>query len=154
MMLGYLRAEDNIGAFDEAGFFLTGDIGRIIDGSYLVITGRKKDLIIRLGENLSPKEIEDALHTHPLIEAAAVVGMPDPVTGERICAFIVTRGGVDVSLRELDEFLLAAGLSRRKVPEHVVLIDALPVSLQGKVLKQVLRERAAEIAKQKASAAD
>lgn len=154
MMLGYLRPEDNDGAFDDDGYFMTGDIGRIVDGKYLVITGRKKDLIIRLGENLSPKEIEDALHTHPAIEAAAVVGMPDPKTGERVCAFIVTRGGAEVSLRELDEYLLAAGLSRRKVPEHLVLIEALPISLQGKVLKQELRERAAEIAGQNSASAD
>ena len=147
MMLGYLRAEDNDGVFDKDGYFLTGDIGRIVDGDYLTITGRKKDLIIRLGENLSPKEIEDALHTHQQIEAAAVVGMPDAVTGERVCAFIVTRGQVNLSLQDLDDFLLAAGLSRRKAPEHLILVDALPVSLQGKVMKQDLRKRAAEIAK-------
>lgn len=154
MMLGYLRSEDNVGAFDEDGYFMTGDIGRIVDDDYLVITGRKKDLIIRLGENLSPKEIEDALHSHPAIEAAAVVGMPDPKTGERVCAFIVTNGGVDVSLQELDTYLLAAGLSRRKVPEHLVFVKELPISLQGKVLKQELRERAAEIAGQSSASAD
>lgn len=142
MMLGYLREADNLDAFDSSGFFRTGDIGRFVNEDYLLITGRKKDLIIRQGENLSPKEIEDALHAHPGVAAAAVVGMPSAKTGECVCAFVVAHCGATVTLSELDTFLTDAGLSRRKVPERLVIVDALPISPQGKVLKQVLRERA------------
>lgn len=147
MMLGYLRLEDNADAFDADGYFLTGDLGRLVDDDYLVITGRKKDLIIRSGENLSPKEIEDVLHTHPAIVEAACVGMPHPRTGECVCAFVVTQAGQTITLADLDQFLRAAGLSRQKVPEHLELVDALPLSLQGKVQKVDLRRRAAEIAR-------
>lgn len=146
MMLGYLRAEDNLDAFDEDGFFRTGDIGRFVHGDYLLITGRKKDLIIRQGENLSPKEIEDALHSHPDISAVAVVGMPSVKTGECVCAFVVARGGAALTVSDLDRFLTEAGMSRRKVPEHLVIVDELPISPQGKVLKQRLREHAARLA--------
>lgn len=146
MMLGYLRLEDNDGAFDRDGYFLTGDLGRIVDGEYLLITGRKKDLIIRSGENLSPKEIEDVLHTHPAVAAAAVVGMPSARTGEQVCAFLVLRDGRGLDLAEIDRFLCAAGLSRQKVPEHLEIVDALPMSMQGKVLKADLRRTATVIA--------
>lgn len=144
MMLGYLRAEDNEGAFDADGYFLTGDLGRVVDGAYLVITGRKKDLIIRLGENLSPKEIEDVLHTHPAVAVAAVVGMPDRRTGECVCAFLQLHPGQSLDLPEIDRWLTQAGLSRQKVPEHLEFVEAMPMSLQGKVLKTELRRLAAE----------
>jgi non-ribosomal peptide synthetase component E (peptide arylation enzyme) len=147
MMLGYLRLEDNAGAFDRDGFFMTGDLGRIVDGEYILITGRKKDLIIRSGENLSPKEIEDFLHTHPAIALAAVVGMPHRRSGECVCAFIVLNPGLTVDLPEIDRFLTTAGLSRQKVPEHLEFVEALPTSIQGKVLKNDLRKLAAEKAK-------
>jgi acyl-CoA synthetase (AMP-forming)/AMP-acid ligase II len=149
MMLGYLRPEDNIGAFDDEGYFRTGDLGRIVDGEYLLITGRKKDLIIRAGENLSPKEIEDMLHKHPAIEIAAVVGMPHPRTGEAVCAFLVLAEGSAIDLPEIDRFLTAAGLSRQKVPEHIEIVETLPTSVQGKIMKNELRQLAIAIAKGK-----
>ncbi|TAL03187.1 MAG: cyclohexanecarboxylate-CoA ligase [Rhodospirillaceae bacterium] len=145
MMLGYLRMEDNDGAFDADGYFRTGDLGRIVDNEYILITGRKKDLIIRSGENLSPKEIEDVLHTHPAVSSAAVVGMPHPRSGECVCAFLVVCEGHSIDLLEIDRFLCNAGLSRQKVPEHVEIVESLPTSVQGKVLKAELRKIAAKI---------
>ena len=142
MMLGYLRPEDNDDAFDDDGFFRTGDLGRVVDGQYLLITGRKKDLIIRNGENLSPKEIEDALFTHPGIDNVAVVGMPSAKTGEAVCAFIVPRPGHAFDLAEVTRHLVTFGLARQKIPERVVVIDSLPISPQGKILKKDLRVRA------------
>lgn len=129
-MLGYLRSEDNVDAFDADGYFRTGDLGRIADENYLVITGRKKDLIIRLGENLSPKEIEDALYTHPAIAVAAVVGMPNRRTGEAVCAFVVLHEGKTIDLPGIDRHLTALGLSRRKVPEWLEILPQMPVSPQ------------------------
>ena len=146
MMLGYLRAEDNDGAFDDDGFFRTGDLGRVIDGQYLLITGRKKDLIIRNGENLSPKEIEDALFTHPGIDNVAVVGMPSEKTGEAVCAFIIPRPGHVFDVAEVTRHLVAFGLAKQKIPERVVVVDTLPISPQGKILKKELREIAKALA--------
>jgi len=142
MMLGYLRSEDNVGAFDEEGFFRTGDLGRIVDGRYLVITGRKKDLIIRNGENLSPKEIEDAIFTHPGIDNVAVVGMPSEKTGEAVCAFVIAKSGSTIDLREVSRHLISVGLAKQKIPERLEIVEELPISPQGKILKTVLRDRA------------
>lgn len=142
MMLGYLRLEDNDNAFDEEGFFRTGDLGRVVDDRYLLITGRKKDLIIRNGENLSPKEIEDALFTHAGIDNVAVVGMPSERTGEAVCAFIVPREGYSLDLAEVSRHLISFGLAKQKIPERIVMVDELPISPQGKILKAELREAA------------
>ena len=90
MLVGYLHAEDEAESFDEDGYFRTGDLGRW-DGDALVVTGRAKDIIIRNGENISPKEVEDILIGHPAIAEVAVVGLPDARTGERACAVIVAR---------------------------------------------------------------
>ena len=89
MLVGYLHPEDETESFDEDGFFRTGDLGRWLDDEYLVVTGRAKDIIIRNGENISPKEVEDILIGHPSIAEVAVVGVPDERTGERACAVIV-----------------------------------------------------------------
>ena len=78
-------------AFDAEGYFRTGDLGRWVDDKYLVVTGRAKDIIIRNGENISPKEVEDLLIGHPQIAEIAIVGLPDPRTGERACAVIVPK---------------------------------------------------------------
>src|SRR5690606_33290785 len=91
MLVGYLRVEDEADAFDDDGYFRTGDLARLVDGRYLVVTGRAKDIIIRNGENIAPKEVEDLLVGHPQIAEIAIVGLPDPRTGERACAVIVPR---------------------------------------------------------------
>jgi acyl-CoA synthetase (AMP-forming)/AMP-acid ligase II len=142
---GYVHPKDNEGSFDEAGFFRMGDLGRRVQGSYLIITGRKKDIIIRSGENISPKEVEDVLFNHPAVLDVAVVAMPSTATGEKGCAFIIPREGSSIDLPEIRRFLEAAGLARQKFPEHIVLVDDLPRVSSGKVRKDVLRQRAREI---------
>lgn len=139
MLIGYLHPEDEAGAFDEEGYFCTGDLGRWIGGDHLVITGRAKDIIIRNGENISAKEVEDLLAGHPDILDVAVVGVPDAKTGERACAVIVPKLGAEPSLEDLRDFLDAQRLARFKYPEKVVLVDTLPRNDAGKVLKEQLR---------------
>jgi len=145
-LVGYLHPEDNDGAFDEDGYFRMGDLGRRVHGRYLVITGRKKDIIIRSGENLSPKEIEDVLATHAAVADVAIVAMPSRETGEKGCAFVVLRPGQTIDLVEIRRFLERAGLARQKFPEHLVIVDELPRVPSGKVSKDVLRARAKAIA--------
>ena len=139
MFVGYLHAEDEAGTFDEAGFYRTGDQGELVDESYLLVTGRIKDLIIRNGENISPKEIEDLLGTHHAIADIAIVGIPDPRTGERAVAVIVARDGTAPDVAALAEFLAGFGVARFKYPEAVALWPALPRNDAGKVLKQQIR---------------
>lgn len=139
MALGYAREEDNDGAYDEDGFFRMGDIGRLVDGDHLVCTGRKKDLIIRAGENISAKEIEDVLYRSPKVAEAAVVSMPSRRTNEAICAFIVPRDGSTIDLDEVAALVRDAGLARQKTPEHVALVGELPKTPSGKVRKDQLR---------------
>ncbi|MFC4595765.1 AMP-binding protein [Sphingobium tyrosinilyticum] len=146
LFAGYLHPSDNEGNFRADGFFHMGDLGQIVHGNYVVITGRKKDIIIRSGENISPKEVEDILYNHPAIVEVAIVAMPSPTTGEKGCAFIIPRPGQAIDLVEIKRFLEAEGLARQKFPEHVVLVDDLPRVPSGKVKKDVLRIRAREIA--------
>ncbi|MGP4053902.1 AMP-binding protein [Mycobacterium sp. 4D054] len=145
MLTGYLHAEDTRDCFDDDGYFRTGDLGRLTDDGHLVVTGRAKDIIIRNGENISPKEVEDILVTHPRIAEIAVVGVPDARTGERACAVIVADGLSGPDVTDLYEFLIARGVAKFKVPEEVVLVDALPKNDAGKVLKHMIR---ADLAKE------
>lgn len=146
MLVGYLHAEDEDGSFDAEGFFLTGDLGRW-DDEHLVVTGRAKDLIIRNGENISPKEVEDILITHPAIAEVAVVGLPDSRTGERACAVVVPDGDANPTVDDLDVFLVSHGMARFKVPERVEIWEALPRNDAGKVLKHRIRTALVEGAK-------
>jgi acyl-CoA synthetase (AMP-forming)/AMP-acid ligase II len=139
MLLGYLHPEDEAEAFDADGYFRTGDLGRRIDGGYLVVTGRAKDIIIRNGENISPKEVEDILARHPEIAEIAIVGLPDPRTGERACAVIVPRSRPGPDVAGLRNFLEAQGVATFKAPEQVVIWDALPKNDAGKVVKHQIR---------------
>lgn len=139
MLLGYLHPEDEIESFDENGFFRTGDLGRWVDGEYLQVTGRAKDLIIRNGENISPKEVEDLLVGQLGIIEVAVVGLPDERTGERACAVLVTTDGKRPDVADLGRLLAEHGLARFKAPERVEIWDALPKNDAGKVLKHQIR---------------
>jgi acyl-CoA synthetase (AMP-forming)/AMP-acid ligase II len=139
MLLGYLHPEDEADAFDADGFFRTGDLGRWVDGDYLMVTGRSKDLIIRNGENISPKEVEDILVGELGIAEIAVVGLPDVRTGERACAVIVPASGPGPDLADLGRLLAAAGMAKFKTPEQVEIWDALPRNDAGKVLKHQIR---------------
>lgn len=139
MFRGYLHPEDDRESFDDAGYFRTGDLGRLTDDGHLVVTGRAKDIIIRNGENISPKEIEDILVTHPRIAEVAIVGVPHPRTGERACAALVAAADPAPDITELDAFLTERGLARFKVPEQISVLAALPKNDAGKVLKHVLK---------------
>jgi acyl-CoA synthetase (AMP-forming)/AMP-acid ligase II len=139
MLAGYLHPEDETESFDADGFFRTGDLGRWIDNEYLVVTGRAKDIIIRMGENISPKEIEDILVGHPGIAEVAVVGLPDDRTGERACAVIVASDQSPPDVAGLRDLLMDHGVAKFKIPEQVVVWDALPKNDAGKVLKHQIR---------------
>jgi glutaryl-CoA dehydrogenase/cyclohexanecarboxylate-CoA ligase len=122
------------------GFFRTGDQARLDADGYVKITGRIKDLIIRGGVNLSPVEIEDILFAHPHVANVAVVGMPDPRLGERVCAFIVPKPGASLTLGEAQAWMERAGVAKQKWPERIELVESFPVTPSGKVQKFRLRE--------------
>jgi acyl-CoA synthetase (AMP-forming)/AMP-acid ligase II len=139
MLVGYLHPEDEDDSFDVDGYFRTGDLGRWVDDDYLVVTGRAKDVIIRSGENIAPKEIEDILIEHPGIAEIAVVGLPDARTGERACAVIVPTDQPRPDVASLRGFLQAHGVATFKTPEQVVIWEELPRNDAGKVLKHQIR---------------
>lgn len=140
---GYLDPAQTKEAFDAEGFLRTGDLGRLTAGGHLVLTGRLKDVIIRKGENVSAKEIEDLLHRHPDVGDVAVIGLPDAERGERVCAVVEQPPGAAVlTLAAVTAHLRAEGLSVHKLPEQLELVDALPRNeTLRKVLKYKLRER-------------
>jgi len=144
VMLCYAREEDTRDAFDADGFFRTGDLGTLSEDGFITITGRKKDLIIRGGENLSPKDVEDLLHAHPDVLEAAVVAMPHVRLGETPCAYVVLKPGCSMSLAQLSDYLDAKRLARQKFPERLCVVDAMPKTASGKILKHVLRARLAD----------
>ncbi|MFF7391683.1 class I adenylate-forming enzyme family protein [Streptomyces scabiei] len=140
---GYLDPAQSAAAFDADGFFVTGDLGHLTDSGHLVLTGRLKDVIIRKGENISAKEIEDLLHRHPAVQDVAVIGLPDPERGERVCAVVEQPPEADsLTLPDVTGWLRAEGLSVHKLPEQLEVVDALPRNeTLRKVLKYKLRER-------------
>ncbi len=140
MLVGYLHREDEAQVFDDEGYYRTGDLGHRVDGDYLVIAGRSKDIIIRNGENIAPKEVEDLLVQHPDIAEIAIVGVPDPKTGERACAVVVPAADAQPDVTALRDFLIARDVARFKIPERVVIRDALPKNDAGKVLKHRIRD--------------
>ena len=137
--LGYMDPAMDAEAFDTAGWFRTGDIGRLDDDGYLVITDRKKDIIIRGGENISAREVEETLATHPKVQESAVTAVADPTYGERVCAFVITRDGQPLTLEEVLAHFKAQGVAKQKTPERLELVTEFPRTLSGKVQKYVLR---------------
>ncbi len=139
---GYVDASLNADAFDEEGFFRTGDLGTLDADGYAVVTGRLKDVIIRKGENISAQEVEDLLYRHPGVAEVAVVGLPDAERGELCCAVIVSDPvSAAPDFDEMVAFLRAQGLMIQKIPERLETIRELPRNPTGKVLKQELRAR-------------
>ena len=139
---GYVDASLDADAFDQDGYFRTGDLGRQDADGYVVITGRLKDIIIRKGENISAKEVEDLLYIHPKVADVAVIGLPDPKLGERCCAVVASRDLADaLSFEEMVSFLREQGLMNQKIPEQLELVDTVPRNPSGKILKHVLREQ-------------
>jgi acyl-CoA synthetase (AMP-forming)/AMP-acid ligase II len=142
VMKGYVNRDLDAEAFDDEGYFRTGDLGTLNARNMLIITGRLKDIIIRKGENVSAKEVEDHLYKHPKVVDVAVIGLPDPRSGERVCAVVALAEGVDdLEMSEMSEFLRAEGLMVQKVPEQLEIVEALPRNPAGKVLKNDLRAR-------------
>ncbi len=142
IFLGYVDPADDVDAFDEHAFHRTGDLGRLDERGVLTVTGRVKDIIIRKGENISAKEVEDVLYAHPAVADAAVIALPDRERGELACAVVVCRDPErPPTLAELAAHCEAQGLSRRKVPERLELVDVLPRNPTGKVLKYELQAR-------------
>jgi cyclohexanecarboxylate-CoA ligase len=137
---GYRDPALDAEAFDARGFFRTGDLGVVDADGYLAITGRVKDIIVRGGEKLSAKEIEDLLGEHPQVASVAVVPVADDRLGERVCAVVVpVDRSAPPSLDALVGFLAERELSRRKLPERLEIVDELPTTASGKVQKHLLR---------------
>jgi cyclohexanecarboxylate-CoA ligase len=143
---GYVDAALDADAFldaDDGGrrWFRTGDLGIVDDEGYVRITGRLKDIIIRKGENISAKEVEDLLYSLDGVADAAVIGLPDPASGERACAVVACKPGATVEFEQVVTHLKTAGLATHKIPEQLELVEALPRNPSGKVLKRELQAR-------------
>jgi len=140
--LGYQDAALDADAFAADGWFRTGDLGTLDAAGYLRITGRRKDIIIRKGENISARELEDLIAAHPAVAEVAVVGVPDAAAGEIACAVVRVRPRArPPTLAEVADHLTAGGLSRRKLPERLELVRDFPRTPSGKIVKRALRER-------------
>ncbi len=142
LFIGYRDPVLDAAAFTDDGWFRTGDLGALDDDGYLRVTGRLKDVIIRAGEKISAREVEELLALHPKVASVAVIARSDPRTGERVCACVVPE---DVNsaptLGELAAFLTELGVSTRKLPEQLELLTVMPMTSGGKVDKQALRTR-------------
>ena len=144
---GYTDAAITAESFHEDGWFRTGDLGNLRSDGHLVLTGRMKDVIIRKGENISAREVEELASSHPKVGDVAVIGLPDTERGERVCAVVELAGGAEpLTLEELADYLTSKGLMRQKLPEQLEVLDALPRNeTLRKVLKYQLRERFSEV---------
>ena len=141
---GYYRAEQhNRSAFTADGFYRTGDLVRRHPSGNLIVEGRRKDIINRGGEKISTEEVENLLLAHDKVRLVAVVAMPDPLMGERGCAYVVPKNGAALSLAELNEFLMEKKIAKFKLPERLELVESFPMTAMGKVSKKALRERIA-----------
>jgi cyclohexanecarboxylate-CoA ligase len=141
--LGYLDPALNKDSFTEDGFFLTGDLAAIDTDGFITIHGRKKDIIIRSGEKVSAKEVEDLLFEHPAVAEVAVVAVPDPKVGEKAYAYVVLVPGAQFDFAEMTSYLASRRVARQKYPEYMeVLSTGLPKTASGKVQKFRLREDA------------
>jgi non-ribosomal peptide synthetase component E (peptide arylation enzyme) len=136
----YNSPEENEGAFTEDGFFKTGDQAKIDEAENITITGRIKDMIKRGGENISPVEIEELMIAHPDIAQVSVIGMPDPVMSERICAYVEPKPGAKLSFEEIITFLKNKGASVLQLPERIEFMQSLPLTKANKPDKKPLRE--------------
>ncbi|MDQ5848298.1 MAG: acyl--CoA ligase [Pseudomonadota bacterium] len=135
---GYLNSAE--APFTADGWFRTGDLGELRDGSYIAITGRIKDIINRGGVKFNPVDVEKLLDSHPKILQSAIVPMPDPVLGEKACAFVVLKPGIsEIGLEELTDFLMKQNIAKNKLPERVVVIPEMPLTPTRKIIKGRLK---------------
>ncbi|HEY8392034.1 MAG TPA: AMP-binding protein [Capillibacterium sp.] len=144
VMKGYYKMpEATAAAIDENGWLHTGDLARRDPNGYFRITGRIKDMIIRGGENIYPKEIEEFIYTHPKVKDVQVIGVPDPEYGEEIMACVILKEGMTMSAEELKEYV-RSHLAKHKTPRYVEFVTEFPMNAAGKVLKYKMREEAIE----------
>ena len=144
IMKGYYKMpEATAAAIDSEGWLHTGDLARRTPDGYYKITGRIKDMIIRGGENIYPKEIEDFIYTHPKVSDVQVIGVPDKDYGEEILAAIILKPGEESSEEEIKEYVLTH-MAKHKVPRYVDFVDEFPMNAAGKILKYKMREQAVE----------
>lgn len=137
--VGYLDDAANADLFTADGWMLMGDICDIDSDGYLTVIGRTSDFIIRGGKNISALQVENDVATHPAVMHAAVVGMPDPIFGERVCAYVELAEDRDLDLATLAEHLASMGVSKELFPERLIVVDHLPLSVGAKVAKSELR---------------
>ncbi len=135
VMKGYWRRPQETAGAIRDGWFHTGDLGRVDDDGYFAIVDRKKDLIIRGGYNVYPREIEEVLYEHPAIAEAAVIGLPHPALGEEVGAAVALKAGAAITAEELRDYVKAQ-VTAYKYPRHVWIVDALPKGATGKILKR------------------
>ncbi|HVU71539.1 MAG TPA: hypothetical protein VHE83_01130 [Mycobacteriales bacterium] len=140
---GYTDPALTAAAFDDEGWFKTGDLGVIRPDGHISLTGRLKDVIIRKGENISAKELEDLLFAHPSVKDVAVIGVPDAERGEMVVAVVETADGAEpLTFPAMVDYLDGHGLMRQKIPERLEVTAALPRNeTLNKVLKYKLREQ-------------
>ncbi len=144
MMLGYYRSPElTAQVLDEEGWFYTGDVGYVGDDGNLRLVDRKKDLIIRGGQNVYPAEVEGYLELHPAVQRAGVVGVPNEIGGESVWAYVQLVPGAEASATELRSFCRGK-IATFKVPSQVRFVERLPLSVTDKVQRYKLRELAAE----------
>jgi long-chain acyl-CoA synthetase len=136
VMKGYWgREEATAEAIDDAGWFRTGDVGRMDEDGYFYIVDRKKDLVIRGGLNVYPREIEEVIYEHPAVREAAVIGIPHETLGEEVAAAIALKPGAEATPSELRDFVKQR-VAAYKYPRHVWFVDELPKGPTGKILKR------------------
>jgi fatty-acyl-CoA synthase len=141
VMIGYYKNQNATrAAIDADGWLHTGDLALRLSNGYYKITGRIKDMVIRGGENIYPREIEEFLFTHPAVEQVSVVGLPDPKYGEELCAWIKLKEGTAATDQEIRDFCRAK-LAHYKVPRHVRFVTSFPQTVTGKIQKFKIREQ-------------
>jgi fatty-acyl-CoA synthase len=140
-MLGYWNdPEKTAEAIDPAGWMHTGDLATMDEQGYVNIVGRIKDMVIRGGENVYPREIEEFLYRHPKIQDVQVFGVPDPRYGEELCAWVKLRDGESAGIEEIRAFC-DGQIAHYKIPRHVKFVDDFPMTVTGKIQKFAMREQ-------------
>jgi fatty-acyl-CoA synthase len=146
VMLGYWdEPEKTAEAIDAARWMHTGDLAVMGNDGYLNITGRIKDLVVRGGENVSPREVEEFLYTHPDVRDVQVVGVPDVRYGEELCAWVILRDGAPTLTAEAVREFAGGRLASFKIPRYVVVVEEFPMTVTGKVRKVEMRARSVEL---------
>ncbi|HNW53723.1 MAG TPA: AMP-binding protein, partial [Bacteroidales bacterium] len=149
VMKGYYKNEEATQkAIDSEGWLHSGDLGVMDENGYFRVTGRIKDMIIRGGENIYPREVENFLYTMPQIQAVEVAGVPSPKYGEQVGAFIKTRPGIELTEEDVMDFCRGK-IARYKIPKYVFFVDDFPMTASGKIQKYKLRELSIELLKEK-----